>query len=254
MRLLDPLLASMERHVVARADQILAVSTPAAEMAAAAGADQERISLVPNATSVADISALIAGTEPRGKSRPLIGWVGTFGPWHGAEVLAEAVARLETAADLLMIGEGSERQACQELAARLGIAERVEWAGSLSHDEAVKRLARCDLLASPHVPLPGQRFFGSPTKLFEYMAIGRPIVASNLEQLGEILEHNHTAVLVEPGDPVSLRAGLAAVLAMPDRGARLGRAARLEAEHRHDWRHRAQLVLENLRAIPGVPA
>ena len=62
------------------------------------------------------------------------------------------------------------------------------------HCPAVARapsyLAACDILASPHVPnADGTPFFGSPTKLFEYMAMGKCIVASDLDQVGEILEH-----------------------------------------------------------------
>lgn len=246
LRVLDPLLSSMERHIVRAAARILAVSTPAAHMALEAGADPSKVFVIPNAAHTAQISELIRDVPPRAASRPLIGWIGSFGPWHGAEVLVEALAHLDEGVDLLMIGDGRERHGCERLAERLGLAHRIEWAGSLPHDEAVRRLARCDILASPHVPLPGQQFFGSPTKLFEYMAIGRPIVASNLEQLGEVLDDHRTARLVEPGDVASLTAGIAQILAMTDRGAGLGEAARREAREHHDWTHRAQAVLDRV--------
>ena len=70
-------------------------------------------------------------------------------------------------------------------------------------------MAACDLLASPHVPnSDGTPFFGSPTKLFEYMAMGKGIIASDLDQIGEVLEHDHTAWMVKPGDAESLMLGL----------------------------------------------
>ena len=59
----------------------------------------------------------------------------------------------------------------------------------------------CDILLSPHVPMSdGSEFFGSPTKLFEYMAMGKAIVASRLGQIADVLDDEETALLIEPGD------------------------------------------------------
>jgi glycosyltransferase involved in cell wall biosynthesis len=176
----------------------------------------------------------------------VVGWVGSFTSWHGADILVRALTRLPTWVRAVLIGDGAERLACESLARDLGVAPRVEFTGTLAHTEAVQRLAECDLLASPHVPMPGQPFFGSPTKIFEYMAIGRPIVASALEQIAEILEDRRTAVLVAPGDPESLARGIELVAKMPDRGEHLGRAARLEAERRHTWDARVRVLLDRL--------
>ena len=124
----------------------------------------------------------------------------------------------------------------------------------MPHDEAIRRLAECDVLVSPHVEIPNQRFFGSPTKLFEYMAIGRPIVASRLEQLGDVLEDGATARLVTPGDERELALAIDQVLGSPDRGQALGRAARREAE-RHTWDRRARAIMDRLDlAAPVTPA
>jgi glycosyltransferase involved in cell wall biosynthesis len=252
-RALDGLLASTERYVVRAAARILAVSRVAADMALQSGADRATIEIVPNAADVGEIRRLIDGIRPRGAGRPLVGWIGSFGVWHGAEMLVRAVAQLD-GVDLLMIGDGHQREVCAQLAGQLGLKEQIEWAGALAHDEAVRRLAACDVLASPHVPLRDQPFFGSPTKLFEYMAIGRPIVASNLGQLGDVLEHGRTAWLVEPGNISALVGGLAEVLAMPDRGASLGDAAEAEARGRHDWVHRARVVLDTIWSASAATA
>ena len=128
---------------------------------------------------------------------PVIGWVGTFGPWHGAPLLVQAMARLPDARAVL-VGDGAQRAECMELARDLGVSDRIEWTGQLPHDQAVARMSACDVLASPHVPTQGRAFFGSPTKIFEFMAIGRPIVASALEQIGDVLEDGRTARLCEP--------------------------------------------------------
>ncbi len=248
-RVFDPLLTAMERHIVAVADLVAAVSGPAAESAGERGAAEARIVVVPNGVDIATVDSLVAPLENSPRASTRIGWIGTFGPWHGAEVLIQALALLHQDIELLLIGDGSLRPDCELLAAELGVAERIEWSGSLPHADAVAQLAECDVLASPHTPLPGQEFFGSPTKIFEYMAIGRPIVASALGQIAEILEDGRTAKLVTPGDPRALAEGIAEVLRLPDRGRALGDAARCEARERHTWAKRARTIVDHLQNI-----
>jgi len=246
----DPLLRYMERFVLEQADLVIAVSSIAAEVAEECGAEAGRVAVVPNAVDLQLIDRAI-GASDSSEPQATVGWIGTFGPWHGAEVIVQALAHLPENVTALMIGDGSTRRACIELADRLGLSGRIEWTGRLAHDEALMRLARCAVLASPHVPFRDQRFFGSPTKLFEYMALGLPVVASRLEQLAEILEDGTTAVLVEPGNATDLARGIREVLGRPDRGAALGLAAREAAEQRHTWKRRAEDIVGELGRVSG---
>jgi glycosyltransferase involved in cell wall biosynthesis len=247
-RLLDPLLAAIEREVVANATLITAVSRVAADMALDAGATSDKTLVVPNAVRIEDVDESI---DHRGNVRassrgPLLGWAGSFGPWHGAGVAVEALVRLPSDVRLVMVGDGEQRLACHALAESLGVAERIEWTGALPRSTALRRLAECDVLLSPHTPLPGQPFFGSPTKIFEYMALGRPIVASRLGQLGEVLEDGVTARLVTPGDVDELVTAVVEILGSADRGGALGEAARQAVARSHTWDQRGRLILERL--------
>ncbi|MCL4234118.1 MAG: glycosyltransferase [Deltaproteobacteria bacterium] len=133
----------------------------------------------------------------------VFGFIGTFSMWHGVEVLAEAISRLVAERDdlrFLLIGDGPLHYPVRERLKAAGVGDRCVLTGLVPQMEAVRHLAACDAYLSPHVPNPdGSRFFGSPTKLFEYMAMGRAIVASDLEQIGEILAPDETALLVNPG-------------------------------------------------------
>jgi glycosyltransferase involved in cell wall biosynthesis len=244
--LFDSLLADMERTVVKGAGLIAAVSDVARDMALEVGAPEDRVIVAPNASDAEAIARQVADCPPRGAADPLIGWVGSFGPWHGAEVLIRALARLPDGYCLRMVGDGSGRTACEALADELGIRSRIEFRKKLPHDVVLRELAGCDLLASPHVPLPGTPFFGSPTKLFEYMALGRPIVASRLDQIGEVLEDGVTARLVAPGDEDELAGALRHVWELPDHGAALGVKARCAALADHTWKRRAEQILAAL--------
>jgi len=253
-RILTPLAVSWERQAAKAADLVVAVSESAAQMALRMGAPAERVLIVPNGVDVEKVRPAPEGEGRRQFDGPVLGWVGSFGPWHGAEVLVRALSLLPGEIRLVMVGDGARRAACQSLARSLGVEDRILWVGAVPHGTALDYLRSCDILVSPHVPLPDTPFFGSPTKLFEYMALGKPIVASRLEQLGEILEDGRTARLVQPGDAEALRDGILDVLRTPDRGRRLGQEARWRAEHRHTWGHRAAAILDRLETgVSGAP-
>jgi glycosyltransferase involved in cell wall biosynthesis len=125
----------------------------------------------------------------------------------------------------------------------------VHFAGLVDQGDGPQHLAACDILASPHVPnADGTPFFGSPTKLFEYMAVGRAIVASDLDQIGDVLKHGTTALLVPPGDPRTLAAGLSRLIDDEQLRAALGAAARREAVAHHTWRAHVRRTIAALDA------
>jgi glycosyltransferase involved in cell wall biosynthesis len=106
------------------------------------------------------------------------------------------------------------------------------------------------VLVAPHVPLPnGVEFFGSPTKLFEYMAAGKAIVASRLGQIGEVLEHGVTGWMVEPGSVDELGEALVAVAADPELRRELGAKARRQASEHHSWQLNARRVINAYAAV-----
>ena len=101
------------------------------------------------------------------------------------------------------------------------------------------------MLVSPHVPLAdGSEFFGSPTKIFEYMAMSKGIVASRLGQIGEVLENEKSALLVEPGNVQQLSEALVRLAESSSLREHLGEAARQAAVERHTWKGNAQNVLD----------
>ncbi|MFF4208661.1 glycosyltransferase family 4 protein [Streptomyces sp. NPDC001796] len=233
----------IERYSVRSAALVAAVSHKAAQMATGMGADPATVAVVMNAVDAECVPA----PEPGPSRREVwLGWVGGFGSYHGVDVAIESLRHLPRHVGLKLIGDGPERGACEKLAADLGVHDRISWTGALPRQRALAELSDCDILVSPHRWAGIGSFFGSPVKLFEYMALGRPIVASRLEQIGEILEDGVTAVLCDPGDPEDLARGITGVLTRPDRGVSLGVKARQEALERHTWDQRAEQILSRL--------
>jgi glycosyltransferase involved in cell wall biosynthesis len=256
----------IERLNLQAADLVVVVSTPMKDEIVGRGVDERRVLVNPNGVDAERYSPNVDGSAIRAKydlgDAVVVGFIGTFGPWHGAETLARAYVRLRAsrpdlaaATRLLMIGAGARLDAVRAILADGGAANAVVFTGLVPQEDGAHYLAACDVLVSPHVPNPdGTPFFGSPTKLFEYMAMGKGIVASRLDQIGEVLEHEKTALLVPPGDIDALSR---AIIRLVDEGALrdcLGREARRVALERHTWREHVRRTVERLADDLGVRA
>jgi len=241
------------------ADLIVVVSDASKEELLARGFDDAAILVAPNGVDVERFGPSVEGRPIReryglGDDETVLGFVGSFGPWHGAEVLAEAFCRLLNARPgsrnrlrLLLVGDGMTLPTVKSILEKGGALDRAVLCGRVPQGDAPAYLAACDILVSPHVPNPdGSRFFGSPTKIFEYKAAGRPIVASRLDQIEDLFRHGETGWLTKPGDANELEQGLGHLLDDASLRKHLGRAARTEAERRHTWCHHAEQILERL--------
>jgi glycosyltransferase involved in cell wall biosynthesis len=181
----------------------------------------------------------------------VIGFSGTFGLWHGIPSLAAVLPfTLEARPNVrwLLIGNGPLRRLVEEVVEEHGLHASVLLPGLVPHGEMPGYLAACDVLVSPHGrQADGGEFFGSPTKLFEYMATGRAIVASAVGQIADVLRDGETALLVPPDEPAALGAAIVRLIDDATLRSRLGEQAREVAVARHTWRQNAERLLGSLR-------
>lgn len=245
------LLERFERLNLAAAARIFVVSQIEKDNLVAAGVLPGKIVVNPNGVDTGEFRPGIGGAKARSDlkiadSTMLVGFVGTFGPWHGVLALTDAIALTPKNEDIhfLLVGDGSLRNEVEQRLRGSGDLGRVTFTGVVSHERVPILLDACDILVSPHVPpADGSEFFGSPTKLFEYMAMGKGIVASRLGQIGDVLTHDETALLVEPGNPLELKDAMLKLANDRALLSRLGNAARDAAVEKHTWRRNAEMVL-----------
>jgi glycosyltransferase involved in cell wall biosynthesis len=188
---------------------------------------------------------------------PQLGYVGHLYPGKGMEMVA-ALAALLPECDLHAVG-GTER----DLAAWRGRCvehPNLHLHGFVPHGEVPAWLARFDLLLAPpaaQVSSARGREIGrwmSPLKVFEYMAAGKPILASDIPALREILRDGETAMLLPPGEPRAWADAARALLCDPGRAAALGARARAALLAEYTWDARAARILAHLPAGVGVAA
>jgi glycosyltransferase involved in cell wall biosynthesis len=182
----------------------------------------------------------------------LVGFAGSFSLWHGIEILEQAIIRLLSDPStrplrFVLMGTGLLHGEMRSALAAYEETGSVIFTGSLPSEKVAEYLDASDILVSPHIPMPdGSRFFGSPTKLFEYMAMGKGIVASRLEQLAEVLEHDRTGWLVTPGDVEELAEAIRRLALDPAKREAMGRAARRAAVEGHSWARNVSWALSDM--------
>lgn len=183
---------------------------------------------------------------------PVVGYAGHLYPWKGADVLLEAIARTAHVTALVVGGHEAEgdRARLETHATQLGIGPRVTFTGHVAPAQVPELLQRATILALPNPASAISTHFTSPLKLFEYMAAGRAIVASDLPAIREILQHEKNALLVRPGDPEALAAAIQRLAADRALSTRLARQAFDDAAE-YTWQRRAErleALFEEVRA------
>jgi glycosyltransferase involved in cell wall biosynthesis len=180
-------------------------------------------------------------------------FAGGFRSWHGVVHLAAALARLHSAGDhrfgAVLIGDGPERPAAERAARDV---PGIVFTGAVPHDDIPAWLGAADIGVAPfdplrHAPL-RLGFYWSPLKIFEYMAVGLPIVAPDLPRLGRLIESGSEGLLYDPAEPRALDCALVA-LTDSDTRLRLGRAARTRVTRDFSWAAHTAALDERLRAL-----
>jgi glycosyltransferase involved in cell wall biosynthesis len=271
-----------EAACLRHAHLVVTVSDTLRDDLLARGVEKSRIVTYPNCVdpeifdparfSVAERNTLRArySIEP---DATVVSFLGSFGQWHGVPVLAEAIRRLiedesawldEYKVRFMLVGDGVKMPEVRSILGRHCDGKYVRLTGLVVQDAAPLHLAASDILSSPHVPnTDGSRFFGSPTKLFEYMAMGKAIVASDLDQIGDVLRNSlraqelpkstipasePLALLCKPGSVEQHLEGIRLLVDQPALRTQLGANARAEALRRYTWSAHVRQILMALRS------
>ena len=250
------LLKRFERLNLRQADVIFTVSEVERRKLMDAGAEDGNVVVNPNGVDAELFRPGCGGDLLRRQlgidSKVVIGFTGTFGPWHGTEVLAHAATILNEGArfHMLFVGDGDLKPATKAAieTARNGVT--ATFTGRIPHSEVPAHLDACDILVSPTAQLSdGSEFFGSPTKLFEYLAMAKPVIASRVGQIADVITDGETGLLVEPGDARALASSIERVAGDPGLAKRIGEGARRSAIERHTWTHNAVRVFAAFESL-----
>jgi glycosyltransferase involved in cell wall biosynthesis len=255
-------LRRLESDVFARADHIVTITECARQILLEDYAvPPARVRTIPDGTA-GDWSSPHPNPLPEGEGTsppsPAVYYVGQLYPWKGAGLVVEAAALVRRARFVVVGGMPNGRAGdadVAELAARarkVGAADRVELRGYVPYGRVRDELAGAAVALLPLPDEPVARYFTSPLKLFDYMAAGVPIVASDLPSLREVLRDGDNALLVAPGDAAAAAGAIDRLLADPALARRLASQALLDVRA-YTWDARAARLLEFLKGTPSPP-
>lgn len=181
------------------------------------------------------------------EGRVVCGHIGVFARWHGlADFVARIVDRLGEAPKLclLMVGDGEELPAVRELVAARGLADRILLPGRVAHEQVAEVVACMD-----YAVLPDSNEYGSPMKLFEFMAMGVGVVAADYEPVREVIADGESGWLFPHGDLDACVDRVLAVAAKPAEQRRVGDSARDYMVRERQWTDNARQLLSLLPEV-----
>lgn len=251
------LLKRFERLSLRAANRIFVVSEVERRNLIDAGVAPEKIVVNSNGVDTNRFRPECGGRAIRSDlgldAKTVIGFVGTFGPWHGAPVLAEAALLVmpTTNCHFLFVGDGDQRVQTESIVEGSDVS--ATFTDRVSHDEVPAYLDACDIFVSPHVPAAdGSEFFGSPTKLFEYLSMAKPVIASRLGQIAEVIRDGQNGLLVEPGNTRAIARAIERLAMDQSLRARLGAAGRESVIGQYTWRQNAARVFEAMSSEGSI--
>ena len=261
----DPARVGTERHRLQReceanlmrsADAVVTLAETMAAEIVERGVPRDRIFLAPNAVDDSLLTADYDGATFRaahgiGPDEIVVGSVSSIVAYEGFATLLSAAALLRDAGTpvrVLLVGDGTEREALVKQVSALKLREHAILPGRVGPEEALRAQAAIDIFVCPREDLRVCRLV-TPLKPVEAMALGKPVVLSDLPALSELVGGEGAGMLVPPGDPQALADALGALRDDPARRAEMGEAGRAEVAAKRTWSRIAETYRDVYRFV-----
>jgi len=240
-----------ERYTWRGADCVLAVTEVLAKRVEAVGVNREKIVVIPNGINPDHFGSEFDNEQAKRRlgleGRLVLGFTGFLRDWHGLEKVVELLASANPGWHLLIVGDGPARDALEKRAMTLNVTNRLTITGVVGRDDVAAHVAAFDIALQPAVV-----DYASPLKLFEYMALGRPVVAPAQPNIMEILVDGENALLFDPRDPRGLGSAVERLCRDAGLRQRIGEAARRTIRSRRlTWADNATRVTELFAGLTG---
>ncbi len=254
---------SIELYNLKGSSLIVAVSKALKEDLIERGIEENKIIVVPMSVDIKSFNPNIWASDIKErygiKNENVVGFCGTFGRWHGIMEIVKAVNAIFEDKNkkyknvkFMLIGDGFLLEKARNILSESDNIGRVIFTGMVSHEDMPKYLSICDILLSPSIKNEdNSEFFQSPTKIFEYMASGKSIIASRIGQIEDILEHEKTALLIDQGNVVQLSSSIIRLLSDSELREKLGKNARDNVERNYTWEKHVDKIICGINKIVG---
>lgn len=236
----------IEKWVFKNANAIIVVSKYLEEQLNELGVNKNKIIVLTNAADPERFVISDNGNQLREKynltGKTIIGFVGGFYPWHGLDFLFKAFKTLnENNNDvaLLLIGDGPMAKVLKKNTLESGLENKIIFTGQLSHKRLIEYISVVDIAVMPH-----SNEYGSPMKIYEYMAMCKPVVAPRLGPLEDGITHGVEGLLFKLGNIEEFVVSLKTLINDKHLCEKMGTAGRERVLRQHNWQKNARAVIE----------
>ena len=216
------------------------------------GLPRDRVAVVPNGANISRFhpkdrnSSRIAVRLDRNDF--IICFVGSLVAWQGIPTLIAAAERLRTRIPhlrIVMVGGGPDTDALKAQVWQSSVRDICIFAGEVPYEDVPTIIAASDVCVAPFA----RTRKASPIKVFEYLACGKPVVSSDIDDIGDFLKRSRAGVVIEPGNAEALANGIEWVYNHPEEALELARRGRLAVEQTRSWEETAKKVSAILESI-----
>lgn len=239
-----------ERKTYGVADRVLPVTATIARLLEAERrVPPSKIRVVPNAVNLRRFHPRSAG--PSDNTPFVVGYVGSIAPWQGVEVLIDAISFARKAGMELtcqIVGDGKTRGELERRAAELGVDDLVSFKGAIPYECLAETM---EPMSVGVIPKRQMSYGWMPMKLFQFLAMGIPVIVSDVPEINQWTRDHHVGLVFNPDDPRHL----AECLIRMAGDSMLRNACRekcLEIAAHHSWNNAARSILAERDALPSV--
>ena len=241
----------LERYICSHADMTIVVSTPLKDYLESAGVPAGKCHVMPNGVNQRTFSPKIKNqsiikTLGIPNDATIIGFAGILRPWHGLELVIEAVAGLKSSGRnvyLLIVGDGPIRQQIEKTLMEVDLSKHFCITGRIRHDMVADYVNIFDIAVSPKAT-----FYASPMKIVEYMALGKAVVAPDSQNFRDMIDNEENGILFSNDTGKTLTEALELLCDSSSLRRQLGNKARSKVENRLNWEWNANEVYRQINA------
>jgi len=233
-------------------DLLICVSTSLKEILVNdLGVDAEKVFILPNGVDI-DFFCPNKYEPIRFFDYPIIGYVGAVIKRQGLDLLIRVLAEVIEEGiifGLVIVGEGEDRDSLIELADQLNIADYVKFVGQVRREDVPRYIGGFDLGFSGQMVVSNGllgKMYHSPLKLYEYLAMGKPVIASSYDDANNVIRNGSTGFLFNPGDSKTLKKVILQAHNQRDRWDKMSEQARSLIIQHHSWERRAESLASEI--------
>jgi glycosyltransferase involved in cell wall biosynthesis len=182
-----------------------------------------------------------------------VGFVGSFAPWQGLEILIEAAKRVKEQGYAqikhILVGDGEQEPLLRQKVREYKLEQEIKFTGRVTYEQVVYYINACDIAIAPFTKERNSIIGVSPLKVYEYLACGRPVIASRLDGIKEVIEEGKCGYLFEPGDAEELAKRIIQSYQERDALQEMGLRGRRLVENKYSWRMTAKRIVKVLNEI-----